>query len=162
MNVNPISTATPRTFLLQSVTEGGALASALSTAALAWRGRREAGSAIATLNAPSHWLWGRKALDSDQPNLRYTALGVAVHCASAVMWAGLYTLLRQRRQAPTPVNAWVDAAAVTALAATVDLKLVPKRLTPGFEEHLSPRGLGWVYGTFGLGLAWAGMRALRR
>lgn len=45
-------------------------------------------------------------------------------------------------------------AVVTAVAAyTIDFYLIPKRLTPGFENRLSKRSLFFVYGTFALGLA---------
>jgi len=55
----------------------------------------------------------------------------------------------------------VDAAAVTAVAALVDLRIVPHRLSPGFQDRLSGRALVQVYGGFALGLvltAWLGGR----
>jgi hypothetical protein len=69
--------------------------------------------------------------------------------------------LHSRRRKTTQGNALVDAAAVSALAAVVDLKLVPHRLTPGFQERLSSKSLALVYGSFAAGL-FAGMIALRR
>jgi hypothetical protein len=47
------------------------------------------------------------------------------------------------------------AAAVATLANIVDYKLTPKRLTPGFEKHLSRGSLALVYTAFGLGLVGA-------
>ena len=44
------------------------------------------------------------------------------------------------------------AAAVATIANIVDYKLTPKRLTPGFEKHLSRGSLALVYTAFGLGL----------
>ncbi|ESJ25561.1 hypothetical protein B551_0203050, partial [Cupriavidus sp. HPC(L)] len=42
--------------------------------------------------------------------------------------------------------------AVAAAACVVDLRLTPKRLTPGFERRLSPWSLALVYVAFGLAL----------
>ena len=42
---------------------------------------------------------------------------------------------------------------LTAVAAWVDLRLVPHRLTPGFQRRLSSRSLLMVYTLFGMGLA---------
>lgn len=47
------------------------------------------------------------------------------------------------------------AAAVATLANIVDYKFTPKRLTPGFEKHLSRGSLALVYTAFGLGLVGA-------
>jgi hypothetical protein len=46
-----------------------------------------------------------------------------------------------------------DAAAMTAVAAFVDYQLTPKRLTPGFEAHLSKGAMVGVFAAFGAGLA---------
>jgi hypothetical protein len=54
-----------------------------------------------------------------------------------------------------------DAAVVTAVAALTDLRLVPPRLSPGFENRLRPTSVTAVYVAFGTGLALAGMAALR-
>jgi hypothetical protein len=138
----------------------GMLAATLSGAVLLWRGRRETGHPAAPVNAISHWLWPQKALQTDDASLRYTATGGVVHYASAMLWAALYEAIRRGRRRPSATNACTDAAAVTAAAALVDLKLVPPRLTPGFEHRLTPRGLGMVYAGFALGLALGGLLAL--
>ena len=39
------------------------------------------------------------------------------------------------------------------LANVVDYQLVPKRLQPGFDKHVSRKSLFAVYAAFGLGLA---------
>lgn len=140
----------------------GTLASALSGAVLAWRGRGDAGSAAAALNAPSHWLWGRDALQRNEATVRHTAVGSGVHWASAMLWGTIYELVRSRRRRPTVTNAMTDAAAVTVVAAVVDLKLVPERLTPGFQHRLSRGSLLLVYASFAAGLAVVGLRNLSR
>jgi hypothetical protein len=133
----------------------GAMAGLMSSLVLAWRGRAENGTLASALNAPSHVLFGRDALMRNQPSLRYTGTGAAVHLLSSMVWGGLYVSLRGRRRAPGLAAALGDAAAVTAVAAVVDLKLVPERLTPGFERRLRPRSVALVYAGFALGLALA-------
>ena len=140
----------------------GNVAGLVSMAALAWRGRREIGSAVAPLNAPSHWLWGDRALRQDVPSWRYTGLGVLIHQASALMWGLIYERLwASRRPVQTLPVHLRDAAVATAAAATVDLVLTPKRFTPGFERRLSAEGLVWTYAAFAVGVA-LGSYASRR
>jgi hypothetical protein len=140
----------------------GLLAGLLSTAILLWRGRAETRNAIAPINAISHWFWPDEALRRDDPSLKHTGTGIALHVGSSLLWSTVYGWLRARRRAPTALNAAVDAAAVTAVAAVVDLAVVPERLTPGFERRLSKPSLATVYGSFAIGLALGGLIALRR
>ncbi|NIM42680.1 MAG: hypothetical protein GTN84_04710 [Hydrogenophaga sp.] len=58
-------------------------------------------------------------------------------------------------------RALCDAAAVTVLAACVDLQWVPPRLTPGFERRLRRGSLTGVYLASGAGLALAGLLSAR-
>lgn len=141
----------------------GTLPSILSTAALIVRGRRDAGSAIAPLNAPSHWLFGDEALRSDRPSIRHTLNGLLIHHGSSMLWGALYDQLfcrSPRKKSVAELTA--GAAGVTALAALVDLKLVPERLTPGFEHRLSRTSLLLTYGAFAAGLAITGIASDRR
>jgi hypothetical protein len=140
----------------------GSLAGLTSMLPLAWRGRRENGSALGPLNAPSHWVWGDKALQQDGPSWRYTGLGLLIHQGSAVFWGVLYERFIARSERARPLRADIgDAVVATAVAATVDFVLTPKRFTPGFEKRLSPQGLLMVYLGFALGVA-AGSRYLRQ
>lgn len=154
------SAAWPRA-RLASVAGSGALAGLLSTAVMVWRGRRDTGSAAAPVNAVSHWLWPVQALQRDGVTMKYTATGTLVHAAAGMLWAWLFDELRSRRRHPSAANALVDAAAVTALASWVDLKLVPERLSPGFERRLRPSSTAMVYVGFAAGLALAGLMANR-
>jgi hypothetical protein len=147
---------------LQRAVTDGLLAGALSAGVLLWRGRTDTGRAFAPINAISHWIWPREALRRNDPSLKHTATGAVVHYGSSVLWAAAYQWLRRRRQRPTAFNAAVDAAAVTALAATVDLALTPERFTPGFERRLSKPSLTLVYAGFAAGLALGGLLGLRR
>lgn len=168
-------------FLRNAVTSG-AVASLLSTAVLVSRGRSDAGSRAAPFNAVSHWLFGDKAYHVDQPDLPHTALGVAMHQLSGVFWGLLFEgfLHRISRsdnpprllaagangravavRAPNRGEIVASAAVTTAIAALTDLRLVPARLSPGFEHRLRTDSLILTYVVFGAGLA-LGAAALRR
>jgi hypothetical protein len=131
----------------------GGLAGLTSLAALAVGGRRDDGAAAAPINAPSHAVFGDVALRQDRPGWRYTATGAAIHMASAFFWALLHEKLRAERGTRGAARALSGAAATTAVAAIVDLAVVPRRLSPGFQERLRTSSLTWVYVAFGIGLA---------
>ncbi|HLO63603.1 MAG TPA: hypothetical protein VK165_11660 [Azonexus sp.] len=132
----------------------GSFASLTSLAAMVLRSRAENGTPWASVNAPSHWVWGNVALRQDARSLRYTALGLAIHHASAGFWGVIHEkLLCSEQPAKADARLLATATVVTAVAAWVDLRVVPHRLTPGFQRRLSSRSLLAVYGLFGLGLA---------
>jgi hypothetical protein len=151
-----MTTPSPRPLWRAALRDGG-LAGLTSLAALAVCGRLQTGSAAAPINAPSHWIWGDRALRQDGWSLRYTATGLAIHQGSAVFWGLLHQWLRRRN--PRPGTLVRDAIVTSAAAAFTDLALTPPRLTPGFEQRLSPRGLAWTYALFAVGLAVASHRA---
>ncbi|HVL77174.1 MAG TPA: hypothetical protein VM406_14255 [Noviherbaspirillum sp.] len=131
----------------------GSIASLTSTAALAACGECEDGSPHAPTNAISHWLWGDRAAREDEPSLRYTGVGYAIHHASATFWAVLYEKWFgrsvERRELRTSV---AGAAVVSGLACLVDYTITPPRLRPGYEKRLSAASLCLVYASFGAGL----------
>lgn len=131
----------------------GSLASLTSMAPLVVHSRRENGSDWATLNAPSHWLWGDPALHQDGLSMRYTATGTLIHHLSAGFWGVLHArFLAGNGQPKTLVDLARDAALTTAVAAVVDLALVPRRLTPGFQWRLTNPSVASVYVLFAIGL----------
>jgi len=150
-----MKTANPRPLpVLRTGLAAGTLASLASTGALMLCGRREAGSMVAPTNATSHWLWGDQAFEVREPTLKHTGIGYATHHASAIFWALLYAWLHaSRHPAQSVPEALASAGAATAVACAVDYTITPKRLTPGFEHHLSRRSMGIVYGLFAVGLA---------
>ena len=168
-----------KTSVWRDAVTSGSAASALSLIALMLGGRRENASAVAPINAVSHWLHGPRAYRVDRTTLAHTALGAGVHHASAIFWGGLYALLLRQMAASRPRppkrlargtaasspaltarEVVAGAAVVTAVAALTDLRLVPPRLSPGFENRLSSTAVSAVYLAFGAGLALAGMAAL--
>lgn len=144
------------------IVPAGLVSSLLSMAALALRGKAEAGSAAAPFNAISHWLYGARALRLDTADIRHTALGAVVHAGSSMFWATVYEeAICQRDPPPTPARLVAGAAGVATLAAVTDFALVPERLTPGFEHRLSKRSLVLTYALFAAGLALGGLAARR-
>ncbi|OWW20143.1 hypothetical protein [Noviherbaspirillum denitrificans] len=136
----------------------GSVASVLSTAVLAERGRQEDGTPFAPTNAVSHWIWGDRAMRQDTPSMRYTAVGYTIHHLSATLWAVLYEKwFGERAERREVLPALAGGAAVAALACFVDYKMTPQRLQPGFEQRLSTPSLFMVYTAFGAALALRGL-----
>jgi len=128
------------------------IASALAAAAGAARsGRRP----YAVMNAVTHCLWPDTAPHEQSLSARYTGLGTGIHLGSAVFWGVLFEALCGRR--PQPGKVVAAAVTTTAVAYVVDYHVVPKRLTPGYEAHLSKEGLALTYVALGAGFALAGL-----
>jgi len=141
---------------------GGTIAGVLSAAVLLVTGKRDTGSAVAAVNAESHWLWGDESLREDRSTLRHTLAGIVTHQLSTVFWATLYALVRgERRAVKTIPQALVGGIATSAAAAAIDYTLVPRRLTPGFEHRLSKGSMVGVFGAIAAGVA-IGALLLRR
>lgn len=131
----------------------GSIASLLSGAYLVWAGRQH-GTPAAPVNAVSHWFFGDRALEQDEPTARFTATGYLVHHGASIFWGVLHAKAwGARREAKRPVPALAGALAASAVACLVDYQLTPKRLTPGFEHRLGTREMTAVYGWFAVGLA---------
>ena len=127
----------------------GTLASITSTAALMAFGRREANDVAHPVNGPSQWVWGQGAPHVRGFSMKHTVTGYIIHHAMSVFWAVLFEKLRPRAPIPT-----IAAAGITAsVAYVVDFKMVPRRLSPGFDVALPPGGIFATYACFAVGLA---------
>ena len=140
----------------------GAGAALGSLAVLALFGRREQGSAAAPINAVSHIVWGRRAFRRDRVDVRHTVSGALLHVASGLFWGVLYEKLLGKRGGDTLVATVGKAGLASAAIATIDLALVPDRLTPGFERRLSPVGTALTFAAlaagFVVGSRWSSRR----
>jgi hypothetical protein len=149
----------------QALREGavtGSLASILSTAVLALAGLRQNRSAVAPINAASHWIWGDESLREDRATLRHTLLGLLTQHAASIFWAALYSrIYGHRPEAKQWPQALAGAAATCAIAGVVDYMVVPKRLTPGYEHRLSTSAMVAVYAALAAGFA-LGAAAMRK
>jgi hypothetical protein len=140
----------------------GSLASVYSSMLLALLGWRRLRHPAAPTNATSHWLWGEEAYHAHRPTLRHTAIGYATHHASAIFWALMFEGWLSRAAHPSLPAIVRAAAATTATAACVDYLVVPRRLRPGFERHLSIGALCGVFAAIGAGLTAGAILSRRR
>ena len=132
----------------------GTVASVATTAVLAACGRIERDDPPAPLNGPSQWVWGKPAALSRGFSIRRTVVGYLIHHAMSVLWATVFERAR-RKQSESPRSVLSAAAATSAAAWVVDYRVVPERLSPGFERQLSRTSLVLTYTTFALALAGA-------
>ncbi|APA90160.1 hypothetical protein BJG93_30925 (plasmid) [Paraburkholderia sprentiae WSM5005] len=150
--------------MLRRAVPSGLSAGCLSAATAAAASADTSGSPLAPINAVTHCLWPQRALHERGFSLRHTVTGFAIHQAAAIFWATMFEALVDRMAGPAPSRrpgaTALAAAATVASAYVVDYKVVPERLTPGFEAHLSRRSLANVYVALGAGLLAAAL--LRR
>ena len=132
----------------------GSVASVLSGVAAMIASRSETGHAAATLNGPSQWIWGRFARQPRRADAHRTLTGYVIHHASSLLWAALFESSAARNAVR---GHGARAAAVAALAATVDYAVVPRRFSPGFERHISPPSIAATYVAFAAGLVLASL-----
>ncbi|MDQ3286687.1 MAG: hypothetical protein M3Q42_00235 [Pseudomonadota bacterium] len=140
--------------LLRRAAVSGTVAGVASGVMFAMLARRRTGRLASGPNATSHVLWGESAARHHEADLRHTGAGMVIHHASTVFWAIGFEWLLARRRPPPPL---IAAATVATAAYVVDYHLVPKRLTPGFELHLSGRSMAGVYAALAAGLALGAM-----
>jgi hypothetical protein len=138
----------------------GAIGSLVSTTALSLAGQKEIGSMLGPINVISRWLWGDRSAHHHEASLRYTAIGYAIHHASATLWA---VVDEKRFEGPgqSPPARTGGGLGVAAMACFTDYKLTPYRLQAGYEKHPSAPSLALVYASFGLALAVRGVLARR-
>ena len=137
---------------LQNAVVAGSIVCVATLVAVALRGRADSGSAVAPINASSHVIYGPEAASADVPDVRHTVPGFAINAGACVFWATIYEGLFGRAARRRPGVALLGGPAVAALAYLVDYHLVPKRLTPGWEERVSGRSLAMIFGAMALSL----------
>lgn len=130
-----------------------------TTGAVAFCGLFEDGDAISPVNDISHIVWGDKAFDEGELSLKYTATGVLLNQSAIGVWALLHQIWFGRAQKRGDVEkSLLGGVFVAILAYIVDYHLVPKRLKPGFERHLTPRSLIFIYAILALALGLGGKK----
>ncbi len=139
----------------------GSVASAAISVALAMLARREGKHALQPINATSHWLHGKRAGRVRKADISHTLVGYLTHHASAIFWAVLFEGLLGRRRASL-LSIAGKAAATSAIAGAVDYGLMPKRLTPGWENAVSNRSVRTAFVVMALGLAAGALLSRRR
>ncbi|MDB5798043.1 MAG: hypothetical protein JWP36_1945 [Paucimonas sp.] len=147
---------------LRDSTVSGAVASALSTAALIALSQRESRNPWRGTNDISHWVWGEPAFAEKRLDWAHTGLGYGIHHVSSMLWSAVFEkFFGDRASEGKLAQALGGGLLVAGLACFIDYKLTPKRLQPGIERHLSTPAMALFYGAFGLALAATGVaRAL--
>ncbi|PZR12018.1 MAG: hypothetical protein DI536_16995 [Archangium gephyra] len=146
-----------RTLTNTLLTAGLATAATTITAVVLGARRKRPAKIV---NSTSHILWGdRDAKRASEFDLKHTLTGFALNAGAMVAWAGTQQLLFGKPAGRSLTRAAAVGAATSALAWLTDYKVVPKRLTPGFEMHLDAREMTVMYGVLAGALALG--RALR-
>ena len=138
---------------LQDALVAGSIVAAATIAAVALRGLNDSGSAVAPINASTHVVYGPEAGDVDEPDLKHTLPGLAINAGASVFWAAVYERLFGHAVTRADLGkALLGGGAVAGLAYVLDYHLLPKRLTPGWEERVSGRSLAMIFGVMALTL----------
>ena len=144
--------------MIKDVFLSGAISSVSTAATAAACGARDSGSAIAAVNAVSHIAWGREASDVRVVDVKHTVPGLLLNTGATIFWAAIYeTIFGKAADRGQIGKAVLGGAAVSALAYVTDYHVVPKRLTPGWEERVSNRSLGVIYVVLALSLPARGL-----
>lgn len=148
---------------LTASTLPGAIAGIGTLATVAYRGHRDTGSALAPINASSHALWGPRAGQVERPTLRHTLPGLAINLGAGLWWTLVFQKLfgaaTERRGWPAAIG---GGLATAALAYLLDYRILPRRLSPGWEQRITGRSLRLSLGVMGLGIGLASLAAARR
>ena len=131
----------------------GSIASVVTTVALASLAAAEGKGPLQPVNSTSHWLHGEEAALVRGADATHTAVGYGTHHASALFWAVPFEWRRSQSQDRSVSSIARDASVMAAIAAVVDYGMVPKRLTPGWEDVLSKRSIAATYVALAGGLA---------
>lgn len=151
-----------RAVALRTGLVAGAAAGEVTGAVLAALSWRQSGSIWRVFNATSHWVWGSDAGDRRDADIPHTATGIGTHYAASMFWGAIFGAWVSRRRDPAPAQIIGDAALVAGVAAVVDYGLMPRRLSPGWELALPPRGVALGFCAMAAGLALGGMLARPR
>ncbi len=149
--------ASSRSSLLNILFITGVAAAATTVAVIA-AARGEQRPPAEPINAISHIVFDDEAIGQPEPSMKYTGTGLLLNLSAMLSWALVAELgfrALQARRGSFGRNLLVGAA-TSALAYVTDFKLVPKRLTPGFEHVLSFHSLKNIYSILAVSIAAAG------
>lgn len=135
------------------------LTTAATTLAALVVSKLETGSAPAGLNATSHILWGDEAARVDGFEPKFTVVGGLLNAGAMLAWSVAHEALPRPRNT---IAALTKGLLTSGVAYVTDYRVVPARLTPGFEKRFSPRGMAWMYGVLGAAFGLAGLLTARR
>lgn len=136
----------------------GAIACAATALTAALLGARDSGSAAGPINATKHVAFGREAERATGFDLKHTVLGFAINAGASVFWAALYEkIFGAAADRGRIAQALFGGKAIADLAYLTDYHVVPKRLTPGWEAHVSLRSLMLIFNVLAFSLPLRGL-----
>jgi hypothetical protein len=143
-------------FFLNCLTSGlaGGMLSQLVSAIFSYA---ERGRPDLPIHAVSHIAWGDKPESHHGQHTHNFVIGTALHQGASVFWAAFFEALFGEHAEGSGASALVGGSTIAAAAYITDYYVVSDRFKPGFEAHLSSRGLFSIYAALALGLA-AGAR----
>lgn len=132
----------------------GLLGGTAATATVAMRCRRDGGSGWAPINATSHVLYGPRAAHASGATWAQTVPGLIINLGAGLWWALVFeTLFGRQIERRGATGAVLGGATTGALAYLLDYRLLPRRLSPGWELSVSRRSVGMGLAALGAGLA---------
>lgn len=149
-----------RTTLLNTLLTGE-IATLATTAAASLFSKAEGKTAARPINAVSHIAWGDGATRRSEPSVKYTLTGALLNAAAVTGWGLVQEVLLGRIVKKSVPRAIAAGATVSGLAYVTDYHVVPKRLTPGFEETLTKKSLTGLYAVLAVSLAVGALLASR-
>ena len=143
-------------FILNCLVTGLAsgIASHLAAAAAS---RVERGRSDLAMHAVSHIAWNDDPQSHQGQHAHNWWIGAALHHGASVFWATFYEAFYGRDAERSTASALVGGATIAAAAYITDYHVVSDRFKPGFEAHVSNRGMFAIYAALAIGLA-AGAR----
>lgn len=135
------------------------IVAALSSAALiALRGHIENRNAVAPINAISHIAWDEEAFGADKLDIKHTLVGLSINDTAMITWGVIFESVRSLTNSRGDIAKTLSCGAgLSILAWLIDYKIVPPRLTPGIEAHLSQRSIALIYTGFAVALSASGL-----
>ena len=135
--------------------QSGVVAALSSAALIALRGQIENKNPLAPINAISHIAWDDEAFDAKDLDIKHTLVGLSINDTAMITWGVIFEAFRVATNSRGDAAKTIGCGAtVSVLAWLLDYKIVPPRLTPGVEAHLSKRSIAMIY--VGLAMALSG------
>ena len=149
-------------FILNCLISGAAGGVVSHLVAAGWS-RAERGRSDLPMHAVSHIAWGDRPEDHQGRHTYNLVIGTALHHGASLFWAPFFEALFGRRAEHSTAAALAGGATIAAAAYVTDYHVVSERFQPGFEAHVSPRGLFFIYAGLAIGFAAAArLRGLYR
>ncbi|MCU0790322.1 MAG: hypothetical protein MUE79_04625 [Nitratireductor sp.] len=137
----------------------GAAAGVTSMAAVMLDSMARGRSPWQPVNATSHWIWGDEAGWRELPDTAHTVTGAATNQGAAMFWGAIFGAWLASQPRRTTGEMFRDAAAMGAIAATLDYGILPRRLSPGWELAGGGRSAAIGMAATAIGLALGGLAA---